>query len=351
MKTKCADSFDMVVSVGTMPSLEAAMRRREFILLIGGALAAAPGIAQAQPGKKIPTVAYLWHAGSAKEESPYYEALLEGFSRLGYIDGRDFRLLHRFPNEMPERFRSMAAELVSMNVDVLMGGAVASAYLQDATKTIPIVFMFIPDPVGMKFVQSLARPGGNATGLANFGSDIAGKRLQLFQELIPGLSRIGLLTNSDQEPTRLTAKVLSAAGDQLGLKLQPFEAHSLDEMEPALDAMVKAGMQAMILAQGGTGFQARHILPKLALARGLPMCSYSRETFEDGALLSYAPDQVEMCRRSAIYADKILKGAKPSELPVEQPTKLELLINLKTAAALGLKVPLHIQQIADELIE
>jgi putative ABC transport system substrate-binding protein len=122
-------------------------------------------------------------------------------------------------------------------------------------------------------------------------------------------------------------------------------------MEPAVDAMVKADMQAMILAQGGTGYQARHILPKLALARGLPMCSYSKETFEDGALLSYAPDQVEMCRRSAIYADKILKGAKPSELPVEQPTKLELLINLKTAKALGLKVPPHIQQIADGLIE
>jgi putative tryptophan/tyrosine transport system substrate-binding protein len=327
------------------------MKRREFISLIGGALAAVPGIARGQPGKKIPTVAHLWHAGSAKEESPYYEALLEGFSKLGYVDGRDFRLLHRFPNEVPEHFRSMAAELVSLNVDVLMGGAVASAYLRDATKTIPIVFMFIPDPLGMRFVESLARPGGNATGLANFGSDIAGKRLQLLQELVPGLSRVGLLTNSNQEPTRLYAKVISAAADQLGLKLQSFEAHSLDEMEPAVDAMVKADMQAMILAQGGTGYQARHILPKLALARGLPMCSYSKETFEDGALLSYAPDQVEMCRRSAIYADKILKGAKPSELPVEQPTKLELLINLKTAKALGLKVPPHIQQIADGLIE
>ena len=203
------------------------MRRREFIGLLGSALAAAPSIAQGQPGKKIPTVAYLWHAGSAKEESPYYEALLEGFSRLGYVDGRDFRLLHRFPNEMPERFRSMAAELVSMNVDVLMGGASASPYLRDATKTIPIVFMFVPDPVGMRFVQSLARPGGNATGLANFGSDIAGKRLQLLQELVPGLSRVGVLTNSDSEVSRLTAKVIIAAGDQLGLTLQQFEAQSV----------------------------------------------------------------------------------------------------------------------------
>jgi putative ABC transport system substrate-binding protein len=327
------------------------MRRREFISLLGGALATAPFFAHAQPGKKIPTVAYLWHAGSAKEESPYYEALLEGFSRLGYVDGRDFRLLHRFPNEMPERFRSMAAELVSMNVDVLMGGASASPYLRDATKTIPIVFMFVPDPVGMRFVQSLARPGGNATGLANFGIDIAGKRLQFLQELVPGLSRVGVLTDSNNEVSRLTAKVIIAAGDQLGLTLQQFEAHSMDETEPALDAMVKAGMQAMIMTQGGTGFQARHIITKLTLARGLPMCATSRETFEDGALLSYAADQLEMCRHSAIYADKILKGAKPAELPVEQPTKLELLINLKTAKALGLKVPIHIQQIADEVIE
>ena len=319
--------------------------------LLVGAVAAVPRIGRAQPGKKIPTVAHLWHAGSAKEESPYYEALIEGFSKLGYTDDRNFRLLHRFPNEKPEQFRSMAAELVSMNVDVLMGGAVASSYLRDATKTIPIVFMFVPDPVGMRFVKNLARPGGNATGLANFGIDIAGKRLQLLSELVPGLSRVGVLTNYNSVVNVLTANVLIAAGDQLGLKLQPFAARSQDEMEPALDDMVKAGMQALILSQGGAAFQARHIIPKLALARGLPMCSYSRETFEDGALLSYAADQVEMCRRSAVYADKILKGAKPGEIPVEQPTKLELLINLKTAKALGLTIPPSLLATADELIE
>ena len=136
----------------------------------------------------------------------------------------------------------MAAELVSMNVDVLMGGASASPYLRDATKTIPIVFMFVPDPVGMRFVQSLARPGGNATRLANFGIDIAGKRLQFLQELVPGLSRVGVLTDSNNEVSRLTAKVIIAAGDQLGLTLQQFEAQSMDETQPALDAMVKAGI-------------------------------------------------------------------------------------------------------------
>src|SRR6516164_1227352 len=313
-----APPFKQVGQAGMMPVLAsvAAMKRREFVYLLGGALVARPDIVRSQPAKKIPTIGHLWHAGSAKEETPYYEALLEGFSRLGYVDGFNFRLLHRFPNENPERLKSMAAELVSMNVDVLMGGALASAYLRDATKTIPIIFMFVPDPVGMKFVQSLARPGGNATGLANFGSDIAGKQLQLLQELVPGLSRVGVLTNSNNEVSRLTAKVIIAAGDQLGLTLQQFEAHSMDETEPALDAMVKAGMQAMIMTQGGTTFQARHIIPKLALARGLPMCAHSKETFEDGALLSYAADHIEMCRHSAVYADKILKGAKPAELPV-----------------------------------
>jgi putative ABC transport system substrate-binding protein len=327
------------------------MQRREFISLIGGALATVPSTAWSQQRKDIPTVAYLWHAGSAKEETPYYEALLEGFAKLGYVDGRNIKLLHRFPNEKPDLFRSMAAELVSLNVDVLMGGSIGSAYLRDATTKIPIVFMFVPDPVGLKFVQSLARPGGNITGLSNFGSEIAGKRLQLLKELVPGLSRVALLTNPNQDTTRVFIEVMSAAADKLGLKIQTFDARSLEEMEPAFDAMVKAGMHAITPVQGGTAFQGRAIIPKLALARHLPMCAYSRETFEHGALISYGPDQIEMCRRSAVYADKILKGTKPGEIPIEQPTSFEFLINLKTAKSLGIDVPLHLQQIANEVIE
>jgi putative ABC transport system substrate-binding protein len=327
------------------------MRRRDFVSFIGGAMLAVPGIARAQPAGKIPTVGYLWHAGNAKEETPYFEALLEGFAKLGYVEGRNIKLEHRFPNETPERFKSMAAELVSLNVDVLMGGAIASTYLRDATTKIPIVFMFVPDPVGMKFVQSIARPGGNITGLSNFGRDVAGKRLQLLKELVPGLSRVALLINSQQATTRVFVEVMHTAAEQLGLVLETFDARSLEEIEPAFDAMARAGMQAVTPVQGGLFFQARALTPKLALARRLPMLAYSRETFEYGALVSYAADQVEMCRRSAVYADKILKGAKPGDLPVEQPTKFELLINLKTAKALGLDVPLQLQQLADEVIE
>ena len=327
------------------------MRRRDFFSFIGGAMLAVPGVARAQPAGKIPTVGYLWHAGNAKEETPYFEALLEGFAKLGYVEGRNIKLEHRFPNETPERFKSMAAELVSLNVDVLMGGAIASTYLRDATTKIPIVFMFVPDPVGMKFVQSIARPGENITGLSSFGRDVAGKRLQLLKEIVPGLSRVALLINSQQATTHVFVEVMQTAADQLGLVLQTFDARSLEEIEPAFDAMARAGMQAVTPVQGGLFFQAPTLTPKLALARRLPMLAYSRETFEHGALVSYAADQVEMCRRSAVYADKILKGAKPGDLPVEQPTKFELLINLKTAKALGLDVPLQLQQLADEVIE
>jgi ABC-type uncharacterized transport system substrate-binding protein len=327
------------------------MKRRDFITLLGGAAAAWPLAARGQQAGKIPTVGYLWHAGSPQEEVPYFGALQEGFARLGYVDGRNIKLEHRFPNETPEHFKSMAAELVSLNVDVLMGGATASPYLRDATTKIPIVFMFVPDPVGMKLVQSIARPGGNITGLSNFGRDVAGKRLQLLKEIVPGLSRVALLINSDQQTTPVFVEVMGAAADQLGLVLQTFDARSLQEIEPAFDAMARAGMQAVTPVQGGLFYQARIVIPKLAIARRLSMLAYSKETFEYGALLSYAADQVEMCRRSAVYADKILKGAKPADLPVEQPTKFEFLINLKTAKALGLDVPVHLQQIADEVIE
>jgi putative tryptophan/tyrosine transport system substrate-binding protein len=326
------------------------MKRRDFISLIGGA-AAWPLAARAQQGGKIPTVGYLWHAGSPEEEAPYFGAVRDGFAKLGYVEGQNLKLEHRFPNEMPERFKSMAAELVALNVDVLMSGSIGSLYLRDATAKIPIVFWAVPDPVGMQLVQNIARPGGNITGLSNFGRDIAGKRLQFLKELVPGLSRVAFLINPNQPSTRMYVDVMQAAADRLGLVLQPFEARSLAEMEPAFDATVRAGMQAVTPAQGGTAFQARAVIPKLALARRLPLCAYSRETFEYGALVSYGPHQLEMCYRHAAYVDKILKGAKPGDLPVEQPTKFEFLLNLRTAKVLGLDVPLQLQQLADEVIE
>jgi len=326
------------------------IRRREFIITLGGA-AAWQFAARAQQGGRIPRIGFLWHAGSREEESMNLEAVIEGFAKLGYVEGRNIVLEHRFPNEEPERFRTMAAELVALNVDVLMVTATGAPYLRDATTKIPIVFVAVPDPVSMRLVQSLARPGGNMTGLSNFGEELAAKRLQLLKELVPGLSRVALLVNRDLLSKGFYIEGSRMAADKLGLAVQVFELTSVEDLEPTFDAMVQAGMQAVTLAQGGFAFSRRATVAKLALARRLALCAYSKTTFDAGALMAYGPNILDAFRRMAVYVDKILKGAQPSELPVEQPTSFELFINLRVAKTLGLDVPVHLQQIADEVIE
>jgi len=326
------------------------IRRREFIITLGGA-AAWQFAARAQQGGRIPRIGFLWHAGSREEESMNFEAVIEGFAKLGYVEGRNIILEHRFPNEEPERFRTMAAELVALNVDVLMVTATGAPYLRDATTKIPIVFVAVPDPVSMRLVQSLARPGGNMTGLSNFGEELAAKRLQLLKELVPGLSRVALLVNRDLLSKGFYIEGSRMAADKLGLAVQVFELTSVEDLEPTFDAMVQAGMQAVTLAQGGFAFSGRATVAKLALARHLALCAYSKLTFDAGALMAYGPNSLDAFRRMAVYVDKILKGAQPSELPVEQPTSFELFINLRVAKTLGLDVPVHLQQIADEVIE
>ncbi|MBL8703135.1 MAG: ABC transporter substrate-binding protein [Alphaproteobacteria bacterium] len=334
-----------------MHAMEGIMRRR-YVMALGGAVAALQQSgALAQSRARTPRVGYLWHAGSAEEEEPYFSALRDGFARLSYVEGRTVELIHRFPNEDPARFLAMAEELVAQRVDVLMGGGATAPFLKRATSRIPIVFMFVADPVGMGLADSLARPGGNATGLTNFGRDIAGKRLQILQQLVPGITRVGFVVNPSLPATRLYVDVMTDAAGRLGLSLHVFGANSIEEFEPTFDAMVKAGMQAVTLAQGGTAFQARALTPRLALARRLPLLSYSRETFEHGALASYGPSNVEAVIRSTVFVDKILRGAKPAEIPVEQPTTLELLINLKTAQALGLSIADHLRQAASEVVD
>jgi putative ABC transport system substrate-binding protein len=326
------------------------MRRREFITLVGGV--ALPRIARAQLGGKIPRVGYLWHAGSADEEGPLFTAAVEGFAKLGYVDGVNIRLEHRFPNEVPERFRSMAAELVSLRVDCLVcAGIVGALALKEATTTIPIVFMFLPDPVGSKLVENLARPGGNVTGLTNFAPDLIGKRLQFLKETIPGLTRIALLVDPTSQVSRLYIDVSEGEAAALGMEVQTYEARSRNELEPALDAIARAGIRAMTINPDGLVYQGKEIIAKLAMARGMALCAYSRETFRAGALMAYGPDNIAACHRAAVYVDKILKGAKPSELPVEAPTNFEFFINLKIAKMLGLEVPLRLQQFASEVIE
>jgi putative ABC transport system substrate-binding protein len=328
------------------------MKRREFIALVGGA-AAWPLAAHAQQQVRNPRVGVLWHAGSAEEEGAYFKALLEGFNGLGYVEGRNITLEHRFPNETPDRFRSMAAELVSSKVDVLVSvGVLASPYAKSATTTIPVVFTLVADPVGTKLVDSLARPGGNATGLSLIAVDLIGKRMQFLKEIDPELSRIALLVNPNEQPTsRLYIGESQAAAAKLGLTVQTFEARSIAELEPAFVAMANAGMRALTVGASGMLYQGRAIVAKLAIARRLPICVWSRETLEAGALMSYGADQVAIMRRTAVYVDKILKGAKPADLPVEQPTRLQLLVNLKTAKALDINVPATLLAQADDVIE
>lgn len=327
------------------------MRRRDSLILFCGAIIALLRPAHAQ-GRKVPRVGVLWHAGSAAEEGAYYRGLVEGFRDLGYVNGRNITLEHRFPNEMPDRFRSMAAELVGLNVDVLVTvGTQTAPYARDATTTIPVVFLFVPDPVGSRFVESLGRPGKNMTGLSQFGRDIVAKRLEILRTIIPGLSRVALLVNPDTEVAALYKRITEAAAGELGLRNQTFEARLVGEFEGAFDAMAEAGMQAVTINGEGLAYQQRASIAKMALARRLPLAVWSRETFEVGALMSYGADQVAMSRRAPVFVDKILKGARPGDLPVEQPTKLECFINLKVARALGLTVPPMLLALADEVIE
>jgi len=246
----------------------------------------------------------------------------------------------------------MVAELVALKVDVLVTvGTQTAPYARDATTSIPVVFIFVPDPVGSGFVDSLARPGRNMTGLSHFGTDLVLKRLQYLRELVPGLSRVALLVNPNTEVASLYKRVTEAAAVELGLENHTFEARSLDELGQAFDAMVKAGMQAVTINGEGLAYQQRANIAKMTLARRLPLAVWSRETFEAGALMSYGVDQVAMCRRGPVFVDKILKGAKPGDLPVEQPTKLEFLINRKVASALGLTIPPMLLVRAEEVIQ
>jgi putative tryptophan/tyrosine transport system substrate-binding protein len=312
------------------------MRRRAFIALIGGA-AGWPLAARAQRQNRVPKIGVLWHAASAEEETPFFGELIQGFRSVGYDDDR-IVLEHRFPNEEPDLFTSMAAELVSLKVDVLVAVGGAAPYAKKATTSIPIVFMYVPDPIGSNLVQSIRRPGGNVTGLSNFSRDLSAKRLEYLKELVPSLSRVGLLLNPAAKISDLYIEESNLAGPKLGLTTQAFQVRSLGELEGAFDAMVKAGVQAVVVNAESLFYQGKETIAKLALARRLPTCVWIREVAETGALLSYGTDQRAIARRVAYYVHRILKGEKPADIPVEQPTRFELVVNLKTAKALGITI-------------
>jgi ABC-type uncharacterized transport system substrate-binding protein len=329
------------------------MKRREFITLLGGAVAAWPLAARAQEARKTPRVGVLWHAASAEEEAVYLGALREGLADLGYVEGRNIVLENRFPAEKWERFISLAAELVQLKPDLLVAvSRPAAIAAQRATSTIPIVFSVVPDPVGDKLVETLARPGGNITGLSNMALDLSAKRIELLKEMVDGLSRVALLVNAgDPEGARRYIRESQAAADPLGITIEPVEVRGLGEIPNAFSRIDQLNVNGLVGTADSLFTVERRSIIQLAIERRLPMMMHSRETAQAGALMSYAPSYVLMLRRTAIYVDKILKGIKPADLPVEQPTKFELVINLNTAKALGLTVPPTLLARADEVIE
>jgi putative tryptophan/tyrosine transport system substrate-binding protein len=329
------------------------MRRREFITLIGGAAATWPLSARAQQSSnKIPVVGVLWHAGSAEEEDVYLSVLVKAFNDLGYVEGKNIHLDHRFPAENPERFRILARELVDAKPDVIMAVTLAAALeLKKATRTIPIVFVVIPDPIANGLVESLARPGGNATGPSLMAGDLSGKRLELLKEAVPKLSRVALLIDQTAPSMERVIKANQASANALGISLWPAVITAPDQIEPVFSEIAKDGADAVVRATGPMLFNERARVGAAALAHRLAGMSFIAEEVPHGYLMSYEQDLPDFFRRAVGYTDKILKGAKPADLPVEQPMKFKLVVNLKTAKALGLTIPQTLLLSADEVIE
>jgi putative ABC transport system substrate-binding protein len=325
------------------------MRRREFIAGLGSA-AAWPSMARGQQGS-IPLVGLLL-PGSTAAFARFSDAFKGGMLELGYVEGSNIRYEYRFADGYLDRLPGLAIDLVRLKPDVILSVALSSNLaLHQATSTIPIVMATGADPVGFGLVTSLSHPGGNVTGLANFAEVLGAKQIDLLRALIPRLARLGTfvnLTNPLHEPQLHETRGAAVAS---GIDLMPVEIHSPDELGPAFEALAKERVEALAVPPDPVFNNFRGRIAELAAAVRMPAIYGFREHVEDGGLMSYGPDNRINCHRAATYADKILKGAKPGDLPIEQPTKFELVINLKTAKALGLSVPPTLLARADEVIE
>ena len=326
------------------------MRRREFVSLLGGA-AAWPAASYAQQSK-IPIVGVLWHAGNREEEGGRLEVLEQGLTDLGYIRGQNITLVHTFASEDYDRFTNNAVELTKLPADVLV--AVTQPALMGAlraTTTTPIVFLFVSNPVESKLVTSLARPGGNITGLSNIAVDLSGKKLQFLREAT-GTSRLALLTNSsDREIAQRTITAFQASSAPLDISLQVTEVKKPGDLERAFDLMGQMGVGGVVLQVDSMFLNERKQIAKLARERRLATMGIAEEMAQDGLTMSYGLNPFTAVRRAATYVDKILKGTKPGDLPIEQPTKVDFVINLKTAKEIGLNVPATLLVLADRVIE
>jgi ABC-type uncharacterized transport system substrate-binding protein len=328
------------------------MRRIGFAVILAVGLTPAPHAADSQSSGKVYRIGFI-STGAPRETQHLVKALDDGLRELGYMEGRNIVFERRFGEGNQERLPALAAELVRLNVDVIVTGSnpVITAVKQ-ATSTIPVVMAVSRDPVGSGFVANLARPGGNITGLSNDpGPDILGKNMELLKEAVPRISRVAYLWNPAPPGANTYRKVAESAVRKLGVTWQSVEVRQPNEFEGAFAAMVRERTDAVLVAQDPLFLSARSRVVSLATRHRLPTVYGNREYAEVGGLMSYGPNIADQFRRAAAYIDKILKGAKPADLPVEQPTKFELVINLKTAKALGLTVPQSILLRADQVIE
>jgi putative tryptophan/tyrosine transport system substrate-binding protein len=324
------------------------MKRREFVSLLGGATAARPLAAQAQTRATLSHLGYLW-LGSADEEDSTKQGLRQGLRDLGYVEGRDIIIEYRYADGHEERLATLVGELVAAKVDVILSpGSVVTRVVKQATTTIPVVST-TGDPVGSGFIQSLGRPGSNITGLSlNGGPDVAEKYFELLHEVAPDASRIAVIWSNTQS---LVMPVMRKVTAGLGITLVSHQVRSPSDLSMAFDAVVTERSDAMIVDGDPLLVSHRRNIVEFARARRLPAVYALRDFADVGGLVAYGASIFEIWRRAASYVDRILKGAKPADLPVEQPTAFELVLNLKTARALGLAIPPIILARADEVIE
>jgi putative ABC transport system substrate-binding protein len=330
------------------------MKRRQFIRLVGGVAAAPvllPLAVRAQQAGKPYRIAYL--ALLSGENNSFAKPLLQRLEELGYRDGKTMIWEYRSADGRAERLQELAAELVRTGPDVLVAGygTLAPKALIAATRSIPIVFTSVGDPVGAGLVASLGQPGGNVTGMSGQASDIAAKKLQLLEDVVPGKKLVAVLGNPDTPYTALALQQVKAAAAAMELPFAFLEARTVEQIPAAIDAAVKSGAASMLVLEDPVLLSAIKQTVELIAKARLPAIYGPKEYAQAGGLISYGTDQGQLCRRAAEYVDRILKGASPASLPVEQPTKFEFVINLRAAKALGLEIPSSLLSLADELIE
>jgi putative tryptophan/tyrosine transport system substrate-binding protein len=329
------------------------MRRRDFVKAVGGVAVAWPLAARAQQPERVRRIGVLQGlAGTDPEWQRRLAAFKQGLQELGWSEGRNVTFEFRFADGKPDRLPALAVELVRANVDVIVTNAAQPVEAtRQATSIIPIVMATVGDAVGSGYIASLARPGGNVTGLTLVATEQSAKRLQLIKEFAPNLVRVAVLWNKNASGHRLQLNEMEQSVLAVGIVLQSIPMQNASDFEAGFRAAIQAGAQAIITMDDPLIQSQRARIVEFATQQRIPLMAEFRPTTEAGGLMSYGPNQTDMWRRAAAYVDKILRGAKPADLPVEQPTKFELVVNLRTAKEIGIELPTSILLRADELIE